>query len=49
MRFCSRSLAFLMLKIWRLKHDFNGLDEALDPNRTQCARGQMIQNDCELR
>ena len=49
MRFCARSLALLMLKILRLKHDFNGLDEALDPNRSQCTRDQMIQNDCELR
>ena len=49
MRFCSRSLAFLMPKKFRLKHDFNRLDEVLDPNRAQCARNQMIQNDCELR
>jgi len=37
------------LCIVRLEHDFNGLKEALDPNRAQCARDQMIQNDCELR
>ena len=49
MRFCSRSLALLMLKKLRLKHEFNRLDEVLDPNRAQCARNQMIQNNCELR
>jgi hypothetical protein len=37
------------LCILRLKHEFNRLDEVLDPNRAQCARDQMIQNDCELR
>jgi len=49
MRFCSRSLAFLMPKKLRLKHEFNRLDEVLAPNRAQCARDQMIQNDREFR
>jgi len=31
-----------------LEDDFNGLNEGLDPNRAQCARDQIIQNNCEF-